>query len=309
MYTEHVLTNSELFTDDLILQQVEKILEYPLFLVSDILQKFLKYIVNETLSGRENQIKEYTIAKYVLNKTPESRPLNDGIVRVHARRLRDALNKYYEERAVENECEITIPKGGYIPAFRIFKPLDLNAYDNINYQRTNFPDELVKIAIMPFKTFDEANSRQAFADNLGQMLSSQISQFPNSRVLSYYTTQQLQLKNRDIKSIVTDYGVNYLLVGNVHFESSRLRVVIQFINASTEMLIWSDNYIYEFTKTNLFEMEDVIVARVMNSMAELSNQFRKPSYKKSDLLALEKPDEIEVIELKGNQKAKKIASF
>ncbi len=309
MYTERVPANRELFTDDLILQQVEKILDHPLFMVSDILQRFLKYVINETLSGRENQIKEYTIAKYVLNKSPEFRPLHDGIVRVHARRLRDALKKYYEDRAIENECEITIPKGGYIPVFRTFRPLDLNSNENINFLRTNLPDESVKIAIMPFKTFDEKNSRLAFADNLGQMLSSQFSHFPNSRVLSYYTAQQLQLKNRDIKSIVSDYGINYMLVGNVHFESSRLRVVIQFINASTEMLIWSDKYEYDFTKTNLFEMEDLIVSRVMNSMAELSNRFNKPAHKKSDLQVLEKPEDLEVIELKGNQRAKKIASF
>jgi TolB-like protein len=295
MYTEQVQANRELFTDDLILHQVEKILEHPLFIVSEILQRFLKYIINETLSGRANQIKEYTISKYVLNKSPESRPLNDGIVRVHARRLRDALNKYYEERAVENECEITIPKGGYIPAFREFKPLDLNIDDSVNNLRTSIPDESVKIAIMPFKTFDETNSRLAFADNLGQMLSSQFSHFPNSRVLSYYTTQQLQLKNRDIKSIASDYGVNYVLAGNVQFESSRLRVVIQFINAGTEMLIWSDKYEYDFTKTNLFEMEDLIVSSVMNSMAALSSLFRMP--------------EMKVIEFKGNQRAKKIASF
>ncbi len=309
MYTEQVLANGKSFTDELILQQVDKILEYPLFTVSDILQRFLKYIINETLSGRENQIKEYTIAKYVLNKSPEFRPLHDGIVRVHARRLRDALNKYYVDRAMENECEITIPKGGYIPVFRLFKPLDVNISENMGHRQTAFPDETIKIAIMPFKTFDVTNSRLAFADNLGQMLSSQISQFPNSRVLSYYTTQQLQLKNREIKSIATDYGVNYVLVGNVHFESSRLRVVIQFINASTEILVWSDNYVYEFTKTNLFEMEDVIVSRVMHSMAELSKRFMKPVHKKSDLVALEKPEELEVIELKGNQRAKKIASF
>ncbi len=296
MYTERETANSELFTDDLILHQVEKILEHPLFMVSDILQKFLKYVINETLSGRANQIKEYTISKYVLNKSPESRPLNDGIVRVHARRLRDALNKYYEDRAIENECEITIPKGGYIPAFRVFKPLDLNADDRITNQRMSIPDESVKIAIMPFKTFDEKNSRLAFVDNIGQMLSSQFSLFPNSRILSYYTTQQLQLKNRDIKSIVSDYGINYMLVGNVHFESSRLRVVIQFINANTEMLIWSDKYMYDITKTDLFEMEDLIVSRVMNSMGALSSRFSMPPA-------------MEVIELKGNQRTKKVASF
>jgi TolB-like protein len=269
MYTELIPVNRELFTDDFILKQVDKILEYPLFRVSDILQKFLKYIVLETLSGRANQIKEYTIAKYVLNKSSEFRPLSDGIVRVHARRLRVALYKYYGDRAIENECEITIPKGSYIPAFRVITPLDLYSDADINIHRTIFPNETVKIAIMPFKTFHESNSSLAFADNIGQILTSQFSHLPNSRVLSYYTTRQLQLKNSDIKSIASDYGVNYVLVGNVHFESSRLRVVIQFINAWTEMLIWSDIHTYEFTRTNLFEIEDMIVSRVMMLMRKM----------------------------------------
>jgi hypothetical protein len=60
-----------------------------------------------------------------------------------------------------------------------------------------------------------------------------------------------------------------VLVGNVHFESSRLRVVIQFVNARTEMLIWSDIHTYEFTRTNLFEIEDLIVSRVMMLMRKM----------------------------------------
>ncbi len=216
-------------------------------------------------------------------------------MRVHASRLRQALNTYYEDRAVENECEIIIPKGGYIPAFRSYKLLDLHVPQLTNNRTANFPDKSVKIAILPFKTFDDTNSKLAFTDNIGQMLSSQFSHFPNSKVLSYYTAQQLQLKNREIKSIASDYGVHYVLVGNVHFESSRLRVVIQFINASTEMLIWSDKYMHDFKKNNLFEIEDQIVSRVMHSMAAFDDQFIMPAVK--------------VIEWKGNQRTKKIASL
>jgi TolB-like protein len=309
MNTKNLFSDREIFTDELVLKQVEKILLHPPFATSDILRKFLKYIINETLFGKPDQIKEYTIAVYVLNKPANFRPLNDGIVRVHARRLRDGLSSYYDDQRDDDICEISIPKGSYIPVFRSLSPEYSEPDVQINNQFASEPEEKMRIAIMPFKTFDENNSRLAFADNIGQMLSSQFSHFPNSRVLSYYTTQQLQLKNKEIKSIAADYGVNYVLVGNIHFESSRLRIVIQFINANTEMLIWSDRYMYDITKSDLFEMEDLIVSRVMNSMTELSFQFRKPAYKKSDLSTLEKPEDLEVIELKGNQRAKKIASF
>ncbi len=295
MNTKNLLSDSEKLSDDLILKQAERILNQPPFVSSDILRRFLKYIINETLGGRADQIKEYTIAVYVLNKPATFRPLNDGIVRVHASRLRDALSSYYDDQREDDICEITIPKGSYIPVFRSLIP-EYSKPDVpiiINHQPET--EEKMRIAIMPFKTFDETNTRLAFADNIGQMLSAQFSHFQNLTVLSYYTTQQLQLKNRDIKSIASDYGVHYLLAGNVHFESSRLRIVIQFINAGTEMLIWSDKYEHDIAMSNLYELEDLIVSQVMNSMAALSNQFIMPV--------------AEVIELTGNQRAKKIASL
>ncbi len=295
MNTRNLLSDSDQFSDELILKQMEKILHQPPFATSDILRKFLKFIINETLAGRADQIKEYTIAISVLNKPATFRPLNDGVVRVHACRLRDALSSYYDDQRENDFCEITIPKGSYIPVFRSLSSEYSKPEVPIFKQHHSDTEEKMRIAIMPFKTFDETNSRLAFADNIGQMLSAQFSHFQNSTVLSYYTTQQLQLKNKDIKSIASDYGVNYVLAGNVHFESSRLRIVIQFINADTEMLIWSDKYVYDITMNNLFEVEDLIVFQVMNSIAVLCNQFAVPV--------------AEVIELKGNQKAKKIASF
>src|ERR1017187_4402544 len=166
MYTEQVLTNSELFPEDVILKQVEKILGYPLFAVSDVLQNFLKYIINETLSGRANQLKEYTIAVYALKKPAGFRPLLDGIVRVHARRLRDALNAYYSELGMEDICEISIPKGGYIPVFRSFKPVNPKAGVQIINDQQPEPEEKIRIAMMPFNSFEKANPRLAFTDNI-----------------------------------------------------------------------------------------------------------------------------------------------
>jgi hypothetical protein len=58
-------------------------------------------------------------------------------------------------------------------------------------------------------------------------------------------------------------------------------------DASTEMLILSDNYLYDFTKTELFEMEDLIVSRVVNSMKEHNGQSARPA--------------LELIELKRNE--------
>ncbi len=92
MSTEKVFSSSELLSETLIQDQLQKIFLCPVFAVSDILRRFLSHIVQETLAGRSNTIKEYTIAVNVLNKPVSFKPQHDAIVRIHAGRLRRALN-------------------------------------------------------------------------------------------------------------------------------------------------------------------------------------------------------------------------
>ena len=84
------------FSKDQIYQQLQTIFADPTFAVSDILKRFLSFITEETLEGRSNQIKEYTIAVKVLHKPFGFNPKEDAIVRIHAGRLRRALRQYYK---------------------------------------------------------------------------------------------------------------------------------------------------------------------------------------------------------------------
>ena len=106
-------------------QQLQRICADPIFAVSDILMRFLSFIVEETLLGRSNQIKEYTIGMNVLNKPGSFNPSLDAIVRIHAGRLRRALHQYYEVNGKNDPIRILMPKGNYVP---VFSP---NAKDDI----------------------------------------------------------------------------------------------------------------------------------------------------------------------------------
>src|SRR5664279_1719084 len=91
MPTSQKSLTSELLSEDLIYDQLQKIFNCSVFSVSDILRRFLTYIIQETLAGRSNIIKEYTIAVSVLNKPASFKPQQDAIVRIHAGRLRRCL--------------------------------------------------------------------------------------------------------------------------------------------------------------------------------------------------------------------------
>jgi hypothetical protein len=105
------------FSKDEIQHQLQKITSDPIFAVSDILQRFLIFITEETLEGRSNQLKEYTIGLKVLHKPFNFNPRQDAIVRIHAGRLRRALHQYYQQSGVDDPIFISIPKGCYLPAF------------------------------------------------------------------------------------------------------------------------------------------------------------------------------------------------
>src|SRR5881296_1012504 len=83
----------------------------------DRLKRFLRYVVEETVAGRSENLKEYSIGVEVFDREASFDPRTDPIVRVQARRLRARLTRYYEEEGRHEEIRIELPKGGYAPLF------------------------------------------------------------------------------------------------------------------------------------------------------------------------------------------------
>src|SRR4051812_3340135 len=210
MSTKTTMEATGLYSQEHIHVQIQKIFRCSVFSVSDILRRFLSYIIEETLAGRSNTIKEYTIAVNVLNKPVSFKPQHDAIVRIHAGRLRRALNYYYKEAGLADDIEISVPKGSYVPVFKN-KQFELSnqEQDSKPFHLENTP-ETIRVAVMPFSTFETDISRQAFTDNLGQQLSAELGRFPDISIISYYTTQRLNSRNRDIQQLANQFGAQYV---------------------------------------------------------------------------------------------------
>ena len=99
-------------------QQLERILASKAFRQVDRLQRFLSFIVTETLGGHGDNLKEFLIGIEVFGKESSFDPRMDPIVRVQARRLRARLTRYYREEGRDDEILIELPKGGYAPLFQ-----------------------------------------------------------------------------------------------------------------------------------------------------------------------------------------------
>jgi hypothetical protein len=74
-------------------------------------------VVEETLAGRGELIKEYMIGVEAFQRGDNFDPRLDPIVRTQARKLRARLEKYYAGDGAADSIRIEFHKGSYTPAF------------------------------------------------------------------------------------------------------------------------------------------------------------------------------------------------
>ena len=80
-------------------------------------RELLRYLVEETLAGRGDLIKGYSVALAVFDRDDSFDPSSDPVVRLEAGRLRRALDSYYVDADQRDTIRITIPKGAYVAHF------------------------------------------------------------------------------------------------------------------------------------------------------------------------------------------------
>ena len=78
---------------------------------------FLKYVVEQTLNGSADQIKERTIGVEVFERDPNYDTNVDHIVRTAATELRKRLATYYVDEKHRSELRIELVPGSYVPRF------------------------------------------------------------------------------------------------------------------------------------------------------------------------------------------------
>jgi hypothetical protein len=78
---------------------------------------FLKYVVEQTLAGHADQIKERTIGIQVFGRDPSYDTNGDHIVRTAAAELRKRLATYYVDEKHRSELRMGFVPGSYVPHF------------------------------------------------------------------------------------------------------------------------------------------------------------------------------------------------
>jgi len=261
-----------LFSVTAVEQELENIFRAPYFAESPILKKFLSFVVEETIHGRSNCLKEYTIAIKVLEKPLNFNPQENGIVRIHAGRLRRALSRYYSEMGNHDQIVITIPKGKYVPGFaNRLNPLDAVLIDRELHDDSFVTDDSdsIIVAVLPFICSSKTGLANSFADGLCLQMSSALMRLTHISVIAYQAVKNLVVSQPDYKELGAFVGFNYIITGGVQLLKHNLRVHMQLVECASYKQIWSETFERTLTSSNLFEIEDELCWYAVSQVTEL----------------------------------------
>ncbi len=106
-------------TAEMIRAQLELLVRDDVFRSSKRSVAFLKFVVEQTLNGSADQIKERTIGVEVFGRDPSYDTNLDHIVRTAATELRKRLASYYVDEKHRSELRMDLVPGSYIPRFSL----------------------------------------------------------------------------------------------------------------------------------------------------------------------------------------------
>jgi serine/threonine-protein kinase len=272
----------------LVRRQLERVLENQGFARNERMSRFLRFIVERHLDGRDDELKESVIAVEIFGRRPDHDPKRDPIVRTEAGRLRARLGEYYSGDGKGDPLVIELPKGGYVPVFREAgkapeiaapqrnSPFGLQPWLMIavaaiavaaaitGWWRMQQKGAPIAIAVLPLDNLSHDPASDYFADGLTDELIRNLSIIdglaPRSRTSSF----TFKGKPRNVREVGRQLEVDYVLEGSVLRAGQQLRINVQLVRASDDFPVWSGRYDRELA--DVVAIQDDISRGIVNSL-------------------------------------------
>ena len=194
------------------------------------LVRFLRFTVDEALSGRAGGSKERLIGMEVFGRPSDYDAGADPVVRVEARRLRRKLDEYYAGDGRQDPLAIRLPKGGYLPAFE--------ARASSCAKRS--------VAVLPFS---------------GHALSGGLTTRVIARLAACDALRVFRVQNRSEES-----NVDLILEGNVRHAGKRFRCDSQLVSSNNGLHLWAGSF--DCGYRDAFAVEDEFAGQIAKGVCE-----------------------------------------
>lgn len=237
-----------------------KILSHPIFAQAERQQRFLSYIVTETLAGHADRLKGYTIGVEVFDREHTFDPTVDAIVRVEAARLRAKLREYYDNEGRADPVRFELPKGNYMVH------IERQGEDASHAQGagvTAFPkpiEDRPSLAVLPFTNISSDPEQEYFADGFTDCLITEVSKLSGLFLISRQSSFIYKKVAKRAEDIGLELGVKYLLEGSVQRAGGWVRITAQLIDAVSGVHLWAERYDRELK--DIFALQDDVTRRI-----------------------------------------------
>ena len=220
--------------------QLARVVNSPGFVSSVRLCRFLTHIVNRTIDGDIDSLKEFSIAMEVFDRTSEYDPNIDAIVRVEARRLRAKLKAYYEQgQGTVDPVLIGLRPGSYVPVFRWLDAQPATHREEIDAAP---PPRRICVAVLPFVNMSPEPEQDYFCDGISEEITNSLTRVSGLNVIARTSAFHFKGANIDIREVGQRLGANLVIEGSVRKAGEQLRITAQAIQTESGHHVWSETF-------------------------------------------------------------------
>ena len=283
-------------------RQLDLVLGSAGFARNERLSRFLRFVVERHLEGRDPELKEAVIAVEVFGRSPDYNPRHDPIVRTEATRLRARLSQYYVGEGKSDPLFIELPKGGYVPVLRsAIPPVETQIEAEVEREfengtrRSEGPvihryrrpwlaaafaclavglaaggwwlvhrNVPIPIGVLPLRNLSPDPANDYFADGLTGEIIRNLSIIEGVAVRSQTSSFAFKGKQPNVREAGRQLSADYILEGTVLRAGQQLRITAQLVRVSDDFPMWSDTYNRELT--DIFAIQDEISRGIVNSL-------------------------------------------
>lgn len=247
--------------------EVDRILVSKGFANAGRLSRLLRYVVDKTLAGEADQLKEYVVGVEVFDRDGKYDPRLDSIVRVEAGRLRSRLDEYYNGEGAASPIRISLPRGGYVAQFEprveaaasavpvhprrtwTAWPLTVGLICAVaamvvwlgGWNRTPSTSE-PSVAVLAFTPFTQASQDAALASRMTETVTTELARLGTVGVASYTSAMQFTGQRKPIPEIAAVLNADFILEASIEHESTGLLVSTRIVDGKTDRKVWVSDY-------------------------------------------------------------------
>ena len=257
---------------ELILDQLKKVLASAGFSSSPRLCQFLIYVVEQTLSGRADNIKQYTVAVDGMGFSTGFDPQSNPTVRMHARRLRRELDRYFNRQGIADPIRIDIPKGSYVPIFK----RNQNPPSHLKSGQVGRPapgnatlDDLrPTMAVMMFPCISPDEDCAYLGTGLTDEMIIALTKFKDFVIVGPLSKEDNSLSVPDIHNVGQQYGVRFVLEGTIQVQNETCQLKARLADTLSGHQLWGQTIDYNLQNGSLMAIEKEVVSQVVAAIAD-----------------------------------------